>query len=211
MLSTDLPRHFPQPHIWKELYAGGGNTFQYAYPEILSEESPVWNTAGMEFYGASSNDADVIRNLATSDPSTSLYLAAIDYITTQATTPRKDTIRKIEELAQTAGEDNWDGEGAIKVSWETIEVARKLVTTFPQNVLRENLDIDVTPLGSIDFGWVLERDVMMNIIVLPSGEIGFAYSVHGARGGGKEPWEGTTIRSVSEAFDKVFNRHGFGD
>ena len=212
MLSTDLPRYFSLPHIWKELYEGGGNTFQYAYPEILSEESPLWNTAGMEFYGASSDDAYVIRNLATSDPSTSLWLAAIDYITTQATTPRKDTIQKIEKLAQTAGEDNWDGEGAIKVSSETIEIARKLVAAFPSGVLGGDLDIDVTPFGSIDFGWVLERDVMMNIIVLPSGEIGFAYSVRGARGGGEEPWEGTTIpRSVSEAFDKVFNRHGFGD
>ena len=211
MLSTDLSRYFLLPHIWKELYKGRGNKFQYAYPDILPEESSLGNTARMEFYGVSSNDAYGSRNLAAIDPPTSLYLAAIDYPTTQATTPLKDTMQKIEKLAQTAGEDNWDGEGAIKVSWETIEVARKLFTTFPNNVLSENLDIDATPLGSIDFGWVLERDVMMNIIVLPSGEIGFAYSVHGARGGGKEPWEGTAIRSVSEAFDKVFNRHGFGD
>ena len=212
MLSAGLPRYLPLPHVWKELYEGGGDTFQYAYPEILLEESPLRNTAGMKFYGASSDDEDVIRNLATSDPSTSLYLAAINYITTQAIAPRKDTMQKIEKLAQTAGEDNWDGEGAIKVSSETIEVARKLVAAFPSSVLGDDLDIDATPFGSIDFGWVLERDVMINIIVLPSGEIGFAYSVHGARGGGEEPWEGSTIPSnVLEAFDKVFNRHGFGD
>ena len=211
MPSTDLPRYFPLADNGKEFYERGGNKFQYTYPEILSEESPLGYSARMEFYGVSSDDAYVIKYLATNNLSTSQYRAATDYITTQATTPREDTIQKIEKLAQTAAEDNWDGEGAIKVSWETIEVACKLVTMFPQNVLHEDVDIDVTPLGSIDFGWVLERDVMMNIIVLPSGEIGFAYSVHGARGGGKEPWEGTTIRSVSEAFNRVFSRHGFGD
>lgn len=211
MLGTDISRYLPLPHIWKELYEGGGNKFQYAYPAILPGESSLGNTARMEFYGVSSGNAYSIRNLAAIDPSTSLHLAAIDYPTTQAITPLKDTIQKIEMLAQTAGEDNWDGEGAIKVSWETIEVARKLFTTFPNNVLSKDLDIDATPFGSIDFGWVLERDVMMNILVLPSREIGFSYSVHGDRNDGKEPWRGTMPRSISEALDKVFNWDGMGD
>ena len=120
-------------------------------------------------------------------------------------------MQKIEMLAQTAGKDNWDGEGAIKVSLETIEVARKLVAVFPSGVLGDDLDIDATPFGSIDFGWLLERDVMMNILVLPSREIGFSYSVHGDRNDGKELWRGTMPHSISEAIDKVFNGDGMGD
>ena len=99
------------------------------------------------------------------------------------------------------------GEGEGKVSLQTIEISCRLAATFPPYVvLSGDLDIDVTPFGSIDFGWVLKRDVMMNIIVIPSGEIGFSYSVHGDRGSGNEPWEGTLPRRISQAFDKVFNR-----
>ena len=133
------------------------------------------------------------------------------FIPIQEIQPQKDAVQQIKQLAQTAGRDNWDGEGAIKVSPETVKVACELVATFPHNVLGGDMDIDATPFGSIDFGWVLERDVMMNIIVLPSSEIGFAYSAHGDRNDGKEPWDGTIPHPISEAFDKVFNRHGFGD
>ena len=46
---------------------------------------------------------------------------------------------------------------------------------------------------------------MLNIIVLPSREIGFAYSTHGEREGGKVPWVGTLPHGISQAFDRVFN------
>ena len=63
-------------------------------------------------------------------------------------------------------------------------------------------------LGRLDFGWVLDRDVMMNVIVLPTVEIGFAYSVHGERNDGKAIWEGTLPLRILEAFDRVFDREG---
>ena len=44
---------------------------------------------------------------------------------------------------------------------------------------------------------------MLNIIVLPSREIGFAYSIHGERDDGKVLWEGTLPRRISQAFDCV--------
>ena len=49
-----------------------------------------------------------------------------------------------------------------------VGIVCQLVALFPPDVLSDDLDIDETPFGSIDFGWVLERDVMLNIIVLPS-------------------------------------------
>ena len=124
------------------------------------------------------------------------------------------TRHEVEMLAQTAGHANWDNEGADKVTAETISLALDLVAAFPYSehpdILGDDLDIEATPFGSIDFGWALERDARMNVIVLASGEIGFAYSVHGERDNGKEPWTGKLPYRVWEAFDKVFNRTGLG-
>ena len=116
--------------------------------------------------------------------------------------------REIEQLAETASEDNWDGEGGCKVSSDTITIALGLVDLIPSGVLGDDLEIDATPFGSIDFEWVLDRDAMLNVIVMSSGEIGFAYSVHGERKNGKELWKGLLPRSISEAFERVFNRKG---
>jgi hypothetical protein len=136
------------------------------------------------------------------------HLEVREYSPTQESNPAAKHRQEIKKLAQTAHQDNWDGEGENKVSKETIEVALKLVAAFPSGVLGDDLDIDETPFGSIDFGWVLERDVMMNIIVLPSREIGFAYSIHDERDDGKVLWEGTLPRRISQAFDRVFNIKG---
>ena len=116
--------------------------------------------------------------------------------------------REITRVAGAASEDNWDGEGANKVSSTTRDIARRFVELIPSDIVGNGLEIDATPLGSIDFEWMLDRDVMLNVIVLSSGEIGFAYSVHGERENGREFWRGTLPDPVSEAFYKVFNRKG---
>ena len=116
--------------------------------------------------------------------------------------------REIKQLAETASEDNWDGGGASKVLSKTTTIALRLVDLIPPDVVGDDLEIDATPFGSIDFEWVLDRDVMLNVIVLSSGEIGFAYSVHGERENGKEFWGGILPEPISEAFDRVFNRKG---
>ena len=143
------------------------------------------------------------------DPSFSMIIA-YDYTSAQErrapTELLQNARQEIQQLAQIAHEENWDGEGASRLATETIELALKLVDTFPSDALGDDLDIDATPFGSIDFGWVLERDVMMNVLVLSSGEIGFAHSVHGERRDGKKLWEGTLPSPISEAFDRVFNQ-----
>ena len=115
---------------------------------------------------------------------------------------------RIEELAEAAREDNWDGEGASKLSASTKKVALRLVELISHDVVSDDLEIDATPFGSIDFEWVLDRDVMLNVIALSSGEIGYAYSVHGEQKSGKELWQGILPKAISEVFDKVFDRKG---
>ena len=164
------------------------------------------NNSGHAYY---SPTAILVFSASLTEPSLSRTIADDDTLAQGkhvSTAPPRDVRQEIQDLAQIACEENWDGEGANRLAAETIELALELVDTFPSDALGDDLDIDVTPFGSIDFGWVLERDVMMNVLVLPSGEIGFAYSVHGERDDGKESWDGTLPFLISEAFDKVFNQ-----
>ena len=209
-LSGSLPAEFPRI----DLHRAGGNSSQFKYSELTPLTSPL-NTRVI-LHKARGNSSHSRRHVNFPPASLSSLnpcsrSSGYHFITQEATKPQKyiDARQQIKQLKQTAGEDNWDGEGSIKVSSETIEIALKLVAAFPNTVLSEELDIDATPFGSIDFGWVLDRDVMMNIIVLSTGEIGFAYSVHGERDDGKEHWKGTIPGSISDAFDKVFDRDGF--
>ena len=214
MLATGLPHYLPLEDAVVGLHEMGGNGSQNTCLKHLSEPTPLEHTSRIRFNEEKGSNSDfmwAVSLLATVAPSPFPYLDVVDCFTTQANKSMEDAMKKIELAAQTSGKDNWDGEGAIKVSPETIEIACKFVAMFPHNVLSEDLDIDVTPFGSIDFGWVLERDVMMNILVLPSREIGFSYSVHGDRNDGRESWRGTMPRSISEAIDKVFNWDGMGD
>ena len=214
MLASGVPQYLSSENVVVGLRGGGGNRSQNTYLKHIQGYTSQEHFQRIKFHeekGSSSDFMGAVIRLATATPSLSQDLRVVSYLTTQATTFAEDTMQTIEMLAQTAGKDNWDGEGAIKVSPETIEIARKFVATFPHNVPSEDLDIDATPFGSIDFGWLLEGGVMMNILVLPSREIGFSYLVHGDRNDGKEPWRGTMPRSISEAIDKVFNWEGMGD
>lgn len=143
------------------------------------------------------------------------YLDLMDYATRIArsntrkpkTTKCLEKIRQeIRQLALTANKEDWDGEGATKLSAKTRDIALKLVDSWPSYVLENDIDIDVTPFGSIDFGWVLERNVMLNILVLSSGEIAFAYSIGDKGDSGKELWKGVLSTRVSEILDIVFNQ-----
>ena len=189
---------------------GGESSSQHRYCSVKSTNSTPQEYTAMigihEEKRTNSESMHPVTVFVTADPSTAGYLGVSDYVTTNAAKSQEEAKQKIEQLAQTAGKDNWDGEGGSKILPETIKAACEILAKLPHNVLGEDLDIDATPFGSIDFGWVLERDVMMNIIVLPSGEIGFAYSVHGERNDGKVLWEGTLPLCISEAVDRVFHR-----
>ena len=184
------------------------NDFQAPYLHFLpgssflggvDAESAIWNDS------RPTHRSIVFRSSASTSGS---HPEGIIYVPTKATERLKDAKQEIERLAQTAGEDNWDGEGADKLSDNAMRVALKLVGAFPPDVWNvdweDDLDIDVTAHGSIDIGWVLERDVMMNVLVHASGEIGFVYSVRGEEDHGRELWKGELPACIEEAFDKVF-------
>ena len=112
----------------------------------------------------------------------------------------------IKRVAMNAREDNWDGDGADGVSEETEYMALKLVDLLPSYTICHELEVDATPFGSIDFEWVLDDRLILNILVMHSRRIGYAYSVHGDRNNREEGWEGEGLPAfVSDAIDKVFH------
>ena len=123
------------------------------------------------------------------------------------TTDRSSLKKRVSSLLEKAGEEGWDGEGAARLEGETVKVAQELVDRFPVHVVHgyalDILDIDVTPHGEVDFDWVVDRDRMMTVSVLPSKEIAFSGLFHGARVNGCESWNGTLPQFVNCCFERL--------
>ena len=107
--------------------------------------------------------------------------------------------REVHGLLEDTGTEGWDGEGAIALATETVDIAQKLIDEFPPHVGRP--DVNATPHGEVDFDWVIDRNVMPTVSVGPSKEIAFARLFHGARLNGCEPWKGTLPQFVNYCFE----------
>lgn len=116
-------------------------------------------------------------------------------------TERASLKREVHGLLKDAGTEDWDGEGALALAPETVDIAQKLIDEFPPLVGK--LDVNATPHGEVDFDWVIDRDVMLTISVSPSKEITFAGLFHGVHLNGYEPWEGTLPQVVNCCFERL--------
>ena len=116
-------------------------------------------------------------------------------------TERASLKREVQGLLEDAGTEDWDGEGALALAPETVDIAQKLINEFPAQVGRP--DVNATPHGEVDFDWVIDRDVMLTVSVGPSKEIAFAGLFHGARLNGCEPWEDTLPQVVNYCFERL--------
>ncbi len=109
--------------------------------------------------------------------------------------------REVHSLLEDAGTEGWNGEGALALAPETVDIAQKLIDEFPSLVGKPN--VNATPHGEVDFDWVIARNVMLTVSVGPSKEIAFAGLFPGARLNGCEPWEGTLPQSVNYCFERL--------
>ena len=126
------------------------------------------------------------------------------YTDTTSEYPNEERVslkREVHGLLEDAGTEDWDGEGALALALETVDIAQKLIDEFPPHVSRP--DVNATPHGEVDFDWIINRDVMLTVSVGPSKEIAFAGLFHGARLNGCEPWEGTLPQSVNCCFERL--------
>ncbi len=107
----------------------------------------------------------------------------------------------VHSLLEDAGTEDWDGEGAMALAPETVDIAQKLIDEFPPHIGRP--DIVATPHGEVDFDWIIDRNVMLTVSVGPSKEIAFAGLFHGARLSGCEPREGMLPQFVNYCFERL--------
>ena len=114
--------------------------------------------------------------------------------------------REVRGILARAGEDNWDGEGALAVSPRTVEIAELAIDGFPRYVARP--DVDATPRGEVDFDWAVSRNAMLTVSVGPSGEIAFAGLFGDARVSGSEIWSGELPRFVACCFERLRDTAG---
>ena len=118
---------------------------------------------------------------------------------------RGELLLEIERLENDCRESNWDGEDADPVSSETLEIARSFVDQLSDKAISEDLFLEASPYGDIEFEWVPHDDVMLTIIILTSGEIGVSYWISDDRDFKREPWEGTIPGFASDAIGKMLN------
>lgn len=114
----------------------------------------------------------------------------------------------VDDLLETAGQEDWDGEGAPALPKQTVDHAKRLVDAFPPFISHiPDPDISATPQGEIDFEWVLTKNVMLTIGVCPSGEIAFASAYNGTRLSGRGAWTGSLRTSVLACLQDLCRDH----
>ena len=101
---------------------------------------------------------------------------------------------EVSSLVDDAGEENWDGEGALALAPETVDIARRMIDGFPVDTGRP--DVSATPHGEVDFDWIIDRNRMLTLSVGPSGSIAFSGLFGDARVNGREPWKGRLPQRV---------------
>ena len=75
----------------------------------------------------------------------------------------------LQDLVNTAGEPNWDEEGADPVTKEIVEIAQRVIKELPGDI--EPPQIAADPEGNIEFDWYLENGTMFTISVGKEGDI----------------------------------------
>ena len=75
----------------------------------------------------------------------------------------------VRSLLYTAGQQNWDGEGANPVTEHTVETALEVVKELPFNI--ESPEIFADSEGDIEFDWYLDNGTMFSINTGKMGEI----------------------------------------
>lgn len=114
---------------------------------------------------------------------------------------RESLKQEVYSLSKQAGAGNWDGEGALALAPETVDIAQKLIDQLPGYVARP--DVAATPHGEVDFDWVIARDMMLAISIGPSREIAFSGLFRGARLNGCEPWTGKLPQFVHCCLERL--------
>ena len=114
---------------------------------------------------------------------------------------RENLKQAIQDLLDEAGDEDWDGEGALPLRQETVDAAIRFVDLVPGDI--PDPDVTATPQGEVDFDWTINRQLMLTVSIGADHEITFAGLFDGARLNGQEPWTGTMPGFVTCCFERL--------
>lgn len=101
---------------------------------------------------------------------------------------RESLKQEVNELLESAGSENWDGEGALAITPGLVGIAHEVIEKLP--IYAAKPDVEATPHGEIDFDWVVDQNTMLTVSVAPPNVVAFAGTFPEARLAGKEEWAG---------------------
>ena len=109
----------------------------------------------------------------------------------------------VNELLETAGQENWDGEDALPADPGTVQLAERFADLLPISI--DPPHVYASPVGEINFEWFVSKDVMLTVSVCPSEEIAFAGIFNDLEIHGEKSWaEGDPLPSpVLNCFDML--------
>ena len=103
-------------------------------------------------------------------PSSHTLVSSIFVPQKKLNTEQQNQCKKdIRDLLNTAGKQNWDGEGADPVTPSSADAALKVVPMLPNNVKLPEISAD--PHGNVQFDWYLDNGTMFTISVGHKGDI----------------------------------------
>lgn len=104
---------------------------------------------------------------------------------------KRDTKERVSErvknLIETAGESDWDGEGAEPVTRDLIDKAVQIVADLPSDIPMPH--VSATPLGYVALDWEDEPDLLASLVILPGGGIAFSFHSDKVYFRGQDKWE----------------------
>ena len=152
----------------------------YLTPKGEHSASPVWSLPS-SMSGMLLSVSGMLLDSATA-PNAVKVRTLLDDITMPAELQEQKSQCKqaVQELLQTAGEANWDGEGADPVTEEIVETAMQVVDHLPLDTI-EPPEISADPHGNVEFDWYLDNGTMFTISIGIEGDIALS-GLHAKRG-----------------------------
>lgn len=105
--------------------------------------------------------------------------------------PRAELFKELQELANEACRDDWDGEGSHALTPDGFKAATRFVRSLPENVVSPDISLDRQ--GRVHFAWDNGPDDFLGVAIDQRGVIYFASFVGGNR-----------FRGVIEDFSEHF-------
>lgn len=94
---------------------------------------------------------------------------------------------RVNNLIETAGESDWDGEGSEAVTRELIDMAIQVVEELPSDISMPH--VSATPLGYVALDWEDEPGLLASLVILHSGQVAFSFHSDKVQFHGQDQWE----------------------